>query len=76
MTITLIATYENGVLRLPRRLDLPERTQVQVRIEPAPQVVAKADVTVLQQLLSLATDLGVDDLAEQHDHYLYGTEKR
>jgi hypothetical protein len=31
---------------------------------------------VLQELLSLATDLGVEDLAEQHDHYLYGTEKR
>ena len=31
---------------------------------------------VLQDLLGLATDLGVGDLAEQHDHYLYGAEKR
>ena len=30
----------------------------------------------LQELLDLATDLGVDDLAEQHDHYLCGTEKQ
>ena len=30
----------------------------------------------LQELLNLAMDLGVEDLAEQHDHYLYGTEKR
>ena len=46
MTITLIATYENGVLRLPKPLDLPEHTQVQVRIEPAPQTAAEADGTV------------------------------
>jgi predicted DNA-binding antitoxin AbrB/MazE fold protein len=76
MTVTLIATYENGVLHLPQPLDLPENTQVQVRIEPVPPVEAEAGATVLQCLLSLATDLGVDDLAEQHDHYLYGTEKR
>ena len=65
MTITLIATYENGVLRLPHRLDLPENSRVQVRIEPTPQVAADDKTNVLQQLLSLATDLGVDDLAEQ-----------
>lgn len=28
------------------------------------------------RILALATDLGVSDLAEQHDHYLYGLEKR
>ena len=27
-------------------------------------------------LADLAQNLGVEDLAEQHDHYLYGTEKR
>ena len=32
--------------------------------------------TTLQNVLALATELGVRDLAEQHDHYLYGTEKR
>jgi hypothetical protein len=26
-------------------------------------------------LVDMAQDLGADDLAEQHDHYLYGTEK-
>ena len=29
-----------------------------------------------QRILERATDLGVTDLSEQHDHYLYGTEKR
>ena len=27
-------------------------------------------------LASIAEDFGIDDLAENHDHYLYGTEKR
>lgn len=31
---------------------------------------------LLRQLANLAQDLGVEDLSEQHDHYLYGTEKR
>ena len=29
-----------------------------------------------QRILDRATDLGVTDLAEQHDHYLYGTDKQ
>ncbi len=29
-----------------------------------------------KRILDRATDLGVSDLAEQHDHYLYGIEKR
>jgi prevent-host-death family protein len=30
--------------------------------------------TSLSYLAALAQDLGVDDLAENHDHYLYGVE--
>jgi hypothetical protein len=37
---------------------------------------ASTEPNPLQVLASLAQDLGVDDLAEQHDHYLYGVEKR
>jgi len=75
MSITLIATYESGILRLPRFLNLPEHSRVQVQIESLPEVDAQPTSHVLQQLLTLATDLGVDDLAEHHDHYLYGVEK-
>jgi hypothetical protein len=42
-------------------------------------LVTQAEQTnnhVLYHLAALATDLGVSDLATQHDHYLYGTEKR
>ena len=30
---------------------------------------------VLSKLISISEDLGVEDLAENHDHYLYGIPK-
>ena len=39
------------------------------------QVQPQATTRAFQQILDRATDLGVTDLAEQHDHYLYGVEK-
>jgi len=42
----------------------------------ASQAEAEPSTTAFQHILSRATNLGVSDLAEQHDHYLYGTEKR
>lgn len=46
-------------------------------VDPAASAKSpQAQGTVLNNLLSLATDLGVSDLAEQHDHYLYGTERQ
>ena len=35
----------------------------------------QATTRAFQRILERATDLGVNDLAEQHDHYLYGTDK-
>lgn len=32
--------------------------------------------TSISRILERATDLGIPDLAEQHDHYLYGSPKR
>ncbi len=75
MSTTMIATYESGKLYLPRPLNLPERTRVRVSIESLPEEQGEPSGNILQQLLALATDLGVDDLSEQHDHYLYGTDE-
>jgi predicted DNA-binding antitoxin AbrB/MazE fold protein len=36
MTTTVEAIYEDGVLKLPRRLPLPEKAHVKVTIETAP----------------------------------------
>lgn len=76
MSITAMAIYENGVLKLFKPLALPENARVRVHIEPEPGETVVAEGHILYDLLALATDLGVDDLAEQHDHYLYGVEKQ
>jgi hypothetical protein len=42
---------------------------------PPPETEQEASTPAFQHILEHATDLGVTDLAEQHDHYLYGVEK-
>ena len=37
---------------------------------------SRPSTRAFQRILERATDLGVTDLAEQHDHYLYGVEKQ
>ena len=51
---------------LARLVDTPEAA-------PATQ---QAATQAFQRILERATDLGMSDLAEQHDHYLYGVDKR
>jgi len=49
---------------------------LQVHDAPAQERPASTEPDLLRRLASLAQNLGVEDLAEQHDHYLYGTGKR
>ncbi len=49
----------------------PKRKESTVVAEDEAQPV---NSTSLSYLAALAQDLGVDDLAENHDHYLYGVE--
>lgn len=74
MTMVATAIYEKGILRPLKPLALPENTRVRIFIESETSEAQSGHV--LQDLVALATDLGVDDLAEQHDHYLYGVEKQ
>jgi hypothetical protein len=43
---------------------------MQQRIQP------QSPTRAFQRIRERATDLGVTDLAEQHDHYLYGVDKQ
>ena len=43
---------------------------IQQRVRP------QSPTRAFQRILDRATDLDITDLAEQHDHYLYGVEKR
>ena len=76
------AIYENGVFRPIEPIELPDNVEVEIVIHkqpmPRPQV---ADSAPLANLAAIACqhpenpDLPTD-LAEQHDHYLYGKPKQ
>jgi hypothetical protein len=63
---TLAENEQMDIVELLRRL-------LVVANNPKPR--SKSATRSFQRILDRATDLGVTDLAEQHDHYLYGAEK-
>ncbi|HEV7226266.1 MAG TPA: hypothetical protein VGN42_26400 [Pirellulales bacterium] len=65
MTI-LEATVRSGQLVLDSALSLPDGTRVQVRLEPS-------QTDPLLFLAENAVATGIPDLADQHDHHIYGT---
>lgn len=76
MTQTLYAKYDGHVLMPEGKIDLLPNQRYLIRIEIKPKQKPKRKKKILQRLSARAKDLGVSDLAAQHDHYLYGTEKR
>lgn len=76
MTQTLHATYDGHVFTPEEKVDLLPNKRYLIRIEVRPKQKSKQKKKILQRLSARAKDLGVSDLAAQHDHYLYGTEKQ
>lgn len=77
MTRMLTVLYDGEVLRPQEPVDLEPNTHYRVTIEESTEQVAADEMPeVFRRILDRAQDLGVGDLAEQHDHYLYGTPKR
>ena len=76
MTQTLYATFDGHVFTPERSIDLIPNERYLIRIEVQPKQKPKREKKILQRISARAKDLGVSDLAAQHDHYLYGTEKR
>ena len=77
--MSFTATVENDTIKLPPGVHLPDGTEV--RIEPAPPAApggARAGTTLAERLAPFVGCLhsGVGDLADNHDHYLYGTPKQ
>ena len=76
------AVYENGVFRPTQSVELPEHCEVHLVVqEQAPADIADLKVAPLLGLAAIAGQHPDNpklptDLAEQHDHYLYGTAKR
>ena len=76
--MTFRGTVHNGKVILDQGATLPEGTRVEV--VPSARVRSKAKRATpkedpVYRLSELAVDTGISDLAEQHDHYVYGTPK-
>jgi len=69
---TLFATYDGHVFTPEENINLRpnERYLIQIELNP------KQKKNIFQKISARAKDLGISDLANQHDHYLYGTEKQ
>ena len=70
--MSFTAVVENGTIKLPPEVNLPDGTEV--KIEP----VAMPKRTFGEEFKEFigAWKDGPEDLADNHDHYLYGTPKR
>lgn len=63
---------QNGVVVLEQDASLPDGTEVQV--EPVPGRPRKTLAERFRNVIGAVDDLPAD-MAENHDHYLYGTSK-
>jgi predicted DNA-binding antitoxin AbrB/MazE fold protein len=75
MSITVEAVYENGVLKPSEPLPFKEQEKVQITVDVRQPTLAERIVARAHALPPGALDSLPDDLATQHDHYLYGTPK-
>jgi len=74
-TVTVI--FDGEVLRPEQPIDLEPNVRYHVTIEDQsmPSQIP-GEPGILDDIVAFAQDLGVDDLAENLDHYLYGLPKR
>jgi predicted DNA-binding antitoxin AbrB/MazE fold protein len=70
MTLTILATYENGVFKPKEPLLLVDGAEVRLTVQPT-----QDDADPLEAVIGIG-DSGRTDGADQHDHYIYGTPKR
>ena len=76
--MSFTATIENGVIKLPAGLDLPDGTEVTVEAKGAADTAEKSGQSFAERYAEFigCVHSGVGDLADNHDHHLYGTAKR
>jgi predicted DNA-binding antitoxin AbrB/MazE fold protein len=70
MTITVEATFENGLLKPKQPLTMVEGTEVRLTIIPLAD-----DYDPLEAVIGIG-ESGRTDGADNHDHYIYGTRRR
>jgi predicted DNA-binding antitoxin AbrB/MazE fold protein len=67
MTITIQATFENGVLKPKQPISLAEGTEVELTVRPAGE-----DADPLDEVIGICTEGPDTSLAARHDEILYG----
>jgi predicted DNA-binding antitoxin AbrB/MazE fold protein len=72
------AIYENGIFRPIEPVDLPDACEVEISVQSrqtAPQLSTLARLAEIGRRFPANPELP-EDLAAQHDHYLYGLPKQ
>jgi hypothetical protein len=70
--MSITATVENGTIRLPPVLDVPDGTTVELTLPERPAPAAQPGATLAWMLAFAGTVEGPADLAAEHEHYLQG----
>ena len=80
MARTVTVIFDGEVFRPTEPVDLPANTEYRMTLDSldsiTPENLVDSGLPPLASLLDITIDTGLGDLAEQHDHYLYGTPKR
>ena len=71
--MSITATVQNDTIKLPVGIHLPDGTKV--RVEPVAKAAPKSFGERYAKFVGIVKDAPAD-LAENHDHYLYGQPKR
>ena len=77
--MSFTATVENDTIKLPPGVHLPDGTEVTVEPrEKAAESPGAPPQTLGERYAKYigCVNTGLGDLADNHDHYLYGTPKR
>jgi len=75
MTKILEVLFDGSVFRPSGPVDLEAGKKYTITVQLSPEG-SDADKDPAFEIASLAVDTHISDLAEEHDHYLYGSPKR
>ena len=76
MVNTVYALFDGQSFIPERNVDFQPNERYLIKVEVLNEKKIKKKKNILKRISERATNLGIPDFAEQHDHYLYGTEKR
>ena len=76
MINTIYALFDGQVFIPERNVDLKPNQRYSIKVENLHERKVQKKKNILKRISDRATNLGISDFSEQHDHYLYGIEKR